>query len=97
MMFGLFTPFFYLTSYAVDQGMSPVLASYLIAILNASSFFGRVIPGVLGDKWGRLNIFFAGGVSTAVLIFCFTHVHTNAQIIVRSTLCPSSLGSKNLR
>jgi MFS family permease len=86
MMFGLFTPFFFLPSYAVSRGMSHSLASFLIAILNAASFFGRVIPGVLGDKWGRLNILFAAGVSTAVLICCFTLVKSNASIIVYSIL-----------
>jgi MFS family permease len=84
MMFGLFTPFFYLPSYAVSRGMSAELASFLIAILNATSFFGRVIPGVLGDKFGRVNIFFVAGITTAVMIFCFTVAKTNAQIIVSS-------------
>lgn len=84
-MFGLFTPFFYLPSYAVSQGMSAELASFLIAILNASSFFGRVVPGVLGDKFGRVNIFFFAGIVTAVMIFCFTAAKSNAQIIVSSS------------
>lgn len=86
MMFGLFTPFFYLPSYAVSRGMSAELASFLVAILNAASFFGRVIPGVLGDKWGRLNIFFVAGIVTAIMIFCFTSAKTNAQIIVSPSL-----------
>ena len=80
---GLFLPFFYLPSYAVAHGMSHELASYIVGILNAASFFGRVIPGVLGDKWGRLNILFSAGLGTAILIFCFTLMKTNATIIVR--------------
>jgi hypothetical protein len=36
--------------------MDATLASYLLAIINAASTFGRVIPGVLADKFGRLNI-----------------------------------------
>lgn len=85
---GLFLPFFYLPSYAVSHGMSPQLASYIVAILNAASFFGRVIPGIMGDKWGRLNILFASGLSTAILIFCFTLMKTSATIIVRLALPP---------
>ena len=81
-MMGLFLPFFYLPTFAVEHGMSHELASFLVAILNAASFFGRVIPGVLGDKWGRLNILFFSGLSTAILIFCFTLMKTNATIIV---------------
>lgn len=82
MMFGIFLPFFYLPSYAVSRGMSHQLASYLVSILNAASFFGRVVPGVLGDKWGRLNMLFVAGLSTGILVFCFPSVNSNASIIV---------------
>ena len=84
MLFGLFMPFFFLPSYAVSQGMSQQLASYLVAIVNGASFFGRVVPGVLGDKWGRLNMLFATGISTGILIFCFESLKSNASIIVSS-------------
>jgi MFS family permease len=85
-MLGLFLPFFYLPTFAVAKGMSINLASYIIAILNAASFFGRVIPGVLGDKLGRYNAFCAAALSSGVLLLCFQWLDSNASIIVFSGL-----------
>jgi len=86
MLFGVFTPIFYLPTYAVHYGMSSELASYLIAILNAASFFGRLIPGILADKFGRFNMFFVVGLSTGILILCWQRITTNAAIVVFAAL-----------
>jgi hypothetical protein len=41
---GLYVPFFYVQSYVIQQGiMSENLGFYLLAILNAGSFFGRIV------------------------------------------------------
>ena len=85
-MLGLFTPFFYLPTFAVEHGMSTQLASYLVAILNGSSFFGRVLGGVLADKFGRLNLLTGAGVCTGVLIFCWNKMTTNATMILFAVL-----------
>lgn len=79
---GMFTPIFFLPSYAVLQGMDRVLASYLAAIVNGASFFGRIIPGIMADKLGRFNMFGLSMLSTAILIFCWQKATTNAGIIV---------------
>ncbi|KIW15906.1 hypothetical protein PV08_05956 [Exophiala spinifera] len=82
MFIGMWTPLFYLPSYAVSKGMDPTLASYLLAILNGASTFGRIIPGILADKLGRLNMFAAGGLSTGVLIFFLTKASSTAGLVV---------------
>ncbi|ORY71475.1 monocarboxylate permease-like protein [Pseudomassariella vexata] len=84
MFFGMFTPFFFLPTYATSQGMSPTLAGYLLSILNAASTFGRIIPGVLADKYGRINMFGFGGVITGIVIFCMNSATSNAGLIVYS-------------
>jgi MFS family permease len=86
MIFGFFIPFFYLPSYGVAHGMSNELASYLVSILNGASFFGRIVPGILADRLGRLNMFCAAGITTGILIFCWPKTHTNASIIVFTVL-----------
>ncbi len=83
---GLFTPFFYLPTYAVEHGMSVRLAFYLTAIVNAASFFGRVIPGFMADKLGRLNLFSAAALSSGILCICWQRITTNAGLIVFATL-----------
>ncbi|KAJ2906326.1 monocarboxylate permease-like protein [Zalerion maritima] len=79
---GMFVPIFYLAAYAENRGMSSTLAAYLIAILNGASLPGRIIPGVLADKFGRLNILFASGLSTGIVILCWNQATTDAGIIV---------------
>lgn len=79
---GMFFPFFFLPTYAVTRGMGATLAGDLSAILNAASTFGRIIPGVLADRWGRMNTYAVGSISTAVVIFCFAAPTTNAGLIV---------------
>lgn len=86
MMLGLFTPFFYLPTYAVDHGMSAQLSSYLAAILNAASFFGRVIPGIMADKLGAMNMLFLAALCTGILIFAWQTMTTNATIILFAVL-----------
>ncbi|RII21972.1 hypothetical protein CUC08_Gglean001145 [Alternaria sp. MG1] len=84
MMMGMWIPVFYLPVYAVSRGMSPLLASYLLAMINGSSTFGRIIPGILADKLGGMNMFAFAGVGTSVMVFCINEPTTNAGIIVYS-------------
>ncbi|KAK2787237.1 hypothetical protein FQN52_007326 [Onygenales sp. PD_12] len=86
MILCIFTPIFFLPTYAVKYGMSNQLSSYLLAILNAASFFGRVIPGVLADRVGCLNMVAASGITSGILIFCWPKMTTNAAIIVFAAL-----------
>lgn len=86
MVMGVFMPFFYLPSLAISKGMSTQLSSYIVSILNGASFFGRVIPGVLGDKLGRLNAFAAAAFASGILILCLQAIESNASIIVFSAL-----------
>ena len=53
---GLFIPINFIEVQAIANGMSLRLASYLLAILNAGSIFGRIIPGALADKVGKFNM-----------------------------------------
>ena len=83
---GVFTPLFYLPTYAVEHGMSTRLALYLTAIVNAASFFGRVIPGITADKVGRLNMFVAAALCTGILGICWQRITTNGGLIVFAVL-----------
>ncbi|KAK0650033.1 major facilitator superfamily domain-containing protein [Cercophora newfieldiana] len=81
---GTFIPLFYISTYAISRGMNNTLAGYLVAILNGAGVPGRIIPGIMGDKLGRLNALCAAGVATAVLIFCWPTAVSDAAIIVFS-------------
>lgn len=85
-MIGMFVPLFLLPTYAITKGMDEGLASYLVAMINGASIFGRVIPGVLGDKFGRINTLIGASVATSIIIFCWPEAETNAGIIVVASL-----------
>lgn len=53
---GLFIPNFYIVSYAIDRGVSPDTAFYVLAVLNAGGILGRIAPAMLSDAAGRFNI-----------------------------------------
>ncbi|KAI6711594.1 hypothetical protein JHW43_005872 [Diplocarpon mali] len=55
MEWGIFVPLTYLTSYATSHGHSSSFGFQIIAILNAGSFFGRLLAGLVADLIGRLN------------------------------------------
>ncbi|KAE8361730.1 major facilitator superfamily domain-containing protein [Aspergillus caelatus] len=93
MFIGMFFPLFYIPTYAVSRGMSATLSGYLLAILNAASTFGRIIPGILADKFGRLNAFTVGGITTGIVIFCFNLATTNAGLIVYSVVIGFTSGT----
>ncbi|CAK7270509.1 hypothetical protein SEPCBS119000_004127 [Sporothrix epigloea] len=82
MFLGMFTPLFFLPSYAITKGMHATLASYLLAITNAASTLGRIIPGILADKLGRINVLAAGGAATGIVILCLTAAESTAGLVV---------------
>ncbi|KAI0189533.1 major facilitator superfamily transporter [Xylaria flabelliformis] len=81
---GLFTPFFYISTYAVDRGTSSSAAFYLIAGLNAASFFGRVIPGYLADTYGHFNMCTLSVLASAIIAFTWTAAYNLPGMIIWS-------------
>ncbi|KAJ6023884.1 hypothetical protein N7540_004681 [Penicillium herquei] len=80
--FGMFAPFFYTTSYAVQQGFSTSLAFYTVSIVNGASFFGRIIPGIIADKFGRFNCFIITTLVAGVVALCWTKVNSVAGLVI---------------
>jgi MFS family permease len=64
------------------RGMDERLASYLSAILNSASILGRIVPGILGDRLGRMNALCAAGVATAILILVWIEAISVAGSII---------------
>ncbi|KAK4156133.1 putative monocarboxylate permease-like protein [Chaetomidium leptoderma] len=79
---GMFTPVFFLPGYALAKGMDRELAGYLLAILNGASFIGRVVPGILADRFGRYNMLFGATLASGIITLCWTKCETSEDIIV---------------
>ncbi|PWY92148.1 MFS general substrate transporter [Aspergillus heteromorphus CBS 117.55] len=66
---GLMIVVTYLPSYARSHGIRDSLSYQLMTIVSATSIVGRVIPGILADKWGRFNVMFVTCAACAILSF----------------------------
>ncbi|KAH8807154.1 MFS monocarboxylate transporter-like protein [Xylogone sp. PMI_703] len=80
---GLYIPFFYVQSYAIQETITSVdTAFYMLSILNASSTFGRIIPNFFADKTGPMNMIIPGAFATCVLAFSWIAIHSTAGLVV---------------
>ncbi|KAF5343740.1 hypothetical protein D9756_011441 [Leucocoprinus leucothites] len=83
---GLFFPYFYLQSYALSEGLESSFVLYLLAILNAGSVFGRVLPSFLADKLGVYNVLLPSLYISSGLGFALFGIHTSARLAVFALL-----------
>ncbi|KAH6658455.1 major facilitator superfamily domain-containing protein [Truncatella angustata] len=83
---GLFAPFDFLPSMALNSGFPPTLAFYLVSIMNASSIPGRILPPYLGDGIGHFNVLTVSalmvGASMLALWLPFGYHPSQAGIII---------------
>lgn len=79
---GLFYTFFYLSSWGASYGLSQSLQFYSTSILNAASCFGRIIPGLLADRFGALNIIFFCTILSAIVTLCSLVVNGPAGVLI---------------
>jgi len=80
---GLYMPFFYAQVYALTYRITnPDLAFYLLAIMNSTSCFGRILPNVLADKIGAFNVVIPCTLVSGILCFCFVSAKSSAALIV---------------
>lgn len=46
----------YLATYAISKGMTESKSYILLTIFNATGVLGRLVPGILADKFGHFNV-----------------------------------------
>ncbi|KAK0653681.1 Aspyridones efflux protein apdF [Lasiodiplodia hormozganensis] len=66
---GLYVPNYYIGSYALLRYPSASIHSYLLPVLNGSSFFGRILGGWAADQTGRLNLLYPMTILSGLLSF----------------------------
>nr|A0A411PQP0.1 RecName: Full=Agnestins efflux protein AgnL12; AltName: Full=Agnestins biosynthesis cluster protein L12 [Paecilomyces divaricatus]QBG38876.1 MFS transporter [Paecilomyces divaricatus] len=81
---GLFSPFFYVTSYMISLGKDSNLAFYMVSVVNASSLFGRILPGLIADRVGNYNVLFMVAVFSGLVACCWTKATSVGGIVVFS-------------
>lgn len=70
-----------------------ILTANQLAILNASSILGRIIPNMLVPKYGVFNLLIFSGVACAAVIFALFGISTTTGIIIFAILSGFSSGA----
>jgi len=83
---GLFFPYFYLQLFTISHGLDATFGFYTLAILNASSVFGRTIPNMLADHFGPMNALTAVSFGAGILILGLFGVSNVAGVAVFAVL-----------
>ncbi|CRG86526.1 Monocarboxylate transporter 13 [Talaromyces islandicus] len=84
---GLYIPFFDIITYAqTHANVSEDMSFYLLSIMNAASALGRIIPGLLADRFGAPIILATLTIFSAILVFAWIAIDTLAGLIVFSIL-----------
>ena len=79
---GLYVFYHYINLYAIEAvGTSPSLASFLLAILNAASFSGRLLPNHVAGDLGLLNMQIIFGNISSALAFSLLRIKSTAGIV----------------
>lgn len=81
---GLFSPFFYITSWTVSLGLNADMGFYMVSIINAASLFGRVLPGIWADSIGPFNIMILSTLLSGIICMCWTEATTMVGIVFLS-------------
>lgn len=79
---GLYVFYYFISFYAMEvAGTDPNLAGYLLPILNAGSFLGRLIPNWLAGHYGLMNVQIIFGVITGALTFALLGIKTTSGVL----------------
>ncbi|KAL8684531.1 MAG: hypothetical protein Q9224_006291, partial [Gallowayella concinna] len=84
-LIGLYVPYFYVPVYAERIiHVSPDFAFYLLAITNAGSFVGRVVPAIIAGRLGAFNTLLPSLFITGIIAFAWMSVDSVPGIVVFS-------------
>lgn len=82
-MLSYYVPVFYIPTYAETVlGTSSHLGFYLVAVFNAGSFFGRIIPGFIAGKISPLVIVVPSALGATILSLCWIRIYSLAGFVV---------------
>ncbi|KAL8823578.1 MAG: hypothetical protein Q9191_005732 [Dirinaria sp. TL-2023a] len=81
-LIGLYFPYFYIPIYSERiVGTSADFAFYLLAVLNAASIFGRIVPNFLADRIGPLNVLIPCTFIISGLIYAWIGIKNTGGIV----------------
>ncbi|KAG0707851.1 MFS general substrate transporter [Suillus ampliporus] len=89
---GLYTELTYISVSAVAIGVSKDFSFYIIAIANAVSVFGRLLAGLMADKFGALNVMVPYTVLSGIMTLAWPFATNESQLIAIAAIYGFSYG-----
>jgi MFS family permease len=83
---GIYTPFFYSTSFTQKLGAPENITQYVLSMMNAASVFGRILPNILADGLGPINVLVPTVVAAGILLFGWLGIGTWQGFIIFAML-----------
>ncbi|KKY21310.1 putative mfs monocarboxylate transporter [Phaeomoniella chlamydospora] len=84
---GFFAPFFYLESYSLAQPQDDKsIAFYLLPMILAGSFCGRIVPNFFADKTGPFLVLIPGCFISGLLALCWIAIKSTRGLIAFAVL-----------
>lgn len=79
---GVFTPYVFVAEYGVRNSMPEELATYMFAIMNAGSLFGRILGGAASLRLGPFNVMVLAAFLAAILLFSWLGISSTPALVV---------------
>ncbi|KAJ6461855.1 MFS general substrate transporter [Mycena vitilis] len=89
---GFYFPLFYFQLEATTHGISQTLSFYSLVIMNGSSFFGRLSPGLFVHRFGVINMITVSTGVGSVLLLSMIALKSIASVVVLGVLYGYSAG-----
>lgn len=83
---GLYIPVFYIQLFATLHNESGIIVTYIIAIFNSVGFFGRILPLILSDMWGAMNVLIPTTFVSGCLVFAMLAATDTGILVVFAVL-----------
>ncbi|KAK7185495.1 MFS general substrate transporter [Paraphaeosphaeria sporulosa] len=88
MVAGVYVPYFFIQSYALDLSIDESMTFNVVAIMNAATFFGRFPYNYLADIYGGIAVLVPCCFATSIILFFWRFVHTLGGLIaISATFC----------
>ena len=80
---GFWVPFFYVPSYAkLSLHLSDDLSFYMLAVTNAATLFGRILPAFLTKRMGAIDLFASSSLAGGILVLSWAGIHNLPGFVV---------------
>lgn len=77
----LYIPYYYMQQFTAYKQVDGEVSKYVIAILCAGASVGRVVPPMLADTFGKLNIITCVALINGVLLLCWLAIENTGGVV----------------